>query len=238
MKRRPVYQTALILCMLAGFFFLFFGNTAIPIKVDEAYVQRMVNQHLPVTKHGITVETGTVKLDNSLDITLAVSGSKFTRKFSMIIHAVGQPDFEHSRGGEVFFKPSKVEVLDPHFSGVQPHVILDHLRDKYIHNDTVKQALTDISPNVEGWMIDAAQDSAMIALEHVPVFRLEGHWYQFAGGAVKTLSVQGNYIVGEIPIWTIGFGVLVGIVIVLGAICFLIFIACNPEVGLVLMLFD
>jgi hypothetical protein len=239
MKRRSGYQTLLILAMLAGFFLLFFGNSTFSIRKNEQYVQQKADAVLPKTTHGITFDSAIIHLDNSIDIVLAISGHRLTRKFSMTIHAVGEPDFVHSKNGEVFFRPQKVEIVDFSFNGTPPGELLGHIRDRYVTNPGLKNLLSDAAPHVEDWMKDAAEDAAKVGLEHIPVYKVKDDWKGFfIGGALQSLTVQGNEIVATVSLWGITVGVILGILIVIVAIAVLIFIACNPEVGIALLLFD
>jgi hypothetical protein len=238
MSRRTLVRVCVtIFYVLALTLIVSGGHTTYTQRIGQDFVQKEIDAHLPNTSHGVTIQAMTVTLDNKIDVLLEMTGKKLTRSFTMVVHAVGQPDYEHSKNGELYFKPSEVKIVDHSFNGTPPGQLLGVIRDRYVHKDTVKNLLTDIAPHVEDWMIEAAEKTAVVALEHVPIYRMKSSGAGFfLGGALSNVSVEGDKLAITFNVWMVALMVILGIIILVLAVIVTIAVIANPDFGIGLFL--
>jgi hypothetical protein len=72
----------------------------------------------------------------------------------------------------------------------------------YMTNHGGRYLLEDIAPHVEAGMTKAAEESAIFALQHFPVYRrkenLKGF---FLGGSLASVNVIGNEVAATFSLW-------------------------------------
>jgi hypothetical protein len=191
------------------------GSSNHTISRDESYVQQKINEHLPKTEQGITIKDATVHFqDNRAEFGIDVEGTKFGKEFSLVVDAVGVPDYEHSHGGEFYFRPDSVKVRQFAYMGESPEQAVHRFADRYVTNRGVKNALEDAAPHLETWVTGAAQSSAMLALRDIPIYRLkDDNIGFFIRAALEKVEIQGNDLVITFSLWGIVKTILWAIVL-------------------------
>jgi hypothetical protein len=194
----------------------FFGTSEHTIRLSEAYVQQKINEKLPKTDHGVMVKQATVHFEGDrVDLVFEVTGSRSMKSFALVAEAIGKPDYELSHNGEFFFLPEAVHILEFTYTGEDPQRFFDRFTERYVTNRRVKKALEDIAPHVEGWVTKAAEASAMVGLQHIPIYRLkDDNIGFFIRASLSRVDIQGNDLVITYSIWGLLKTILLGIVAV------------------------
>lgn len=224
-----------VLLYLAGIGLLFGHGMPIKNNVDipitESFIQSETDAHLPKEFHGIVVDKVTFTLHDKVDILAEMHGNRLLRKFTMVIHTTGQPDYSLSKQGKIFYKPQTVEVAEFQFNGTPPGELLTKIRDRYTKpNGMMNKVLADVAPKVDGWIQEAAEKTAVLALQHIPIYDLNKHWYgYYFGGALKNITVQGDTMVASLSITGIIGVALIAIVVLLLAIGLTVMFFACPE---------
>lgn len=196
------------------------NNVDIPVSQD--FIQDEINSYLAKNRtfHGVEAEHVTFTLNNNVDVLAELHGTKVLRKFTMVIHTVGQPDYSLSKQGKIFYKAQKIEIVDFQWNGTPPGEALTKLRDRYTKpNGLVNKVLTDVAPHVEAWAQELGEKAGIALLQHIPIFDLNKHWYgYYFGGALKSITVQGNTMVASFSLIGMTMIVIAAIAMLIGAI--------------------
>ncbi len=164
---------------------LIFFN-AYTIRLTEAEIQAKVGAALPKTVHEVTVESVTVKLHgNDVHLDFTVSGKKYTIPFSVKANAVGQPQYDPSRG-TFFFKPSAVKLDEVMVNnGKPPSDAIAGAAKRYIPNSTGMQNLAlDIGKKLDDELPIVVEKITMGVLTRTPVYTLPNDVKGIAAQAV------------------------------------------------------
>jgi hypothetical protein len=191
------------------------GWTTYHANVTAPTVQAGIDQKLPITKKGITVSRAVIKFDNHAEIYADITGKKLGKNFSMTIHTIGQPDLQHpgTRNGDFYFRATKAEILDFRFGDKAPEDTIKRFADRYVTNQGMKNLLNDAAPHAEKWMTEAAQEGALLALQHIPVYRLKNDMKgYFIGASVTDVSVIGDHLSITFSFWSLVGTVLMTLV--------------------------
>lgn len=184
-----------------------FISTSHEVRRSQEYVQGKITGHLPKTAHGVTAREARVNFENNRVVILAsVDGTRFKKNFSMVVEAIGVPDYQNSRNGEFYFKPEQISVYDFQIDDPNPRSLFNRLPERY-------------KGKVEDWMVKAAEHGAVLALERVPVYRVKDDnlgWVIHS--SLQNVRIDGNELVITYSVWHIAMMVIIGIVVVVIAI--------------------
>lgn len=223
MRRRNVYGAVIVLGVAGLFGAYVAASTDHTIRVAAPTIQTRIDRVLPKTTHGITVTRAILSFEDSRAIiNVEVNGKKLTRKFHLSARAIGVPDFVHSRNGDFYFKPEKVDVVEFAFEGDPPSKFLVRAADRYgMKHPGLQNALIDIAPHVEEWISEAAHQGAILALEHIPVYRLkDDNVGAFLQASLQDVRIDGDHLVVQFSLkqFTIAAMGIVGSVILVVAV--------------------
>lgn len=218
-----IYAGFALVVMLLTVYFV--GWDKHEARVSEDMARSMTSRFIPkVVRGGVTIESVGIRFDNAADLLIGMKVTKLHRTYHMVIHAVGQPDIKHVHNGEIYFKANTIEIVSFDHTG-KP--ISDMMRDgaqRYVTNQGIKNAVTDIAPHVEEWMKTATQNAAILALQHIPFYKLKDDLKgTLISAAVQSAEIRGNQLIIHWSLFKLGEVVI--FMLAISAICLVIFIA-------------
>lgn len=221
MHRKNIFGAAAIFAV-AGLVIAFsYGSTDHTIHRNAAQIQKTIEKSLPKTMNNITVQSATVELhDGRAIITTEITGHKLGKVFHLTGRATGTPDYEHSRNGEFYFRPYKVEVLEYALEGTAPTKFLERAAERYaMKHPGIQNALVDAAPHVEDWIRHAAEAGATMALKHIPVYKLkDDNIGFFMRASLKDVRIEGDELAVKFSLWQFTKLAVVGTIMIVVSI--------------------
>ena len=207
-----------------------FGRTT--ISIDQLQAQSRINAQLPkeVFKGGTVTDTQVVFNEHDLETTITLKGNKFGKNFTLLVTAVGVPEYRRAEGA-FYFRPSQITIKE--FSYDHSGQLANKLKvmaDKYVTNTGVRQAITDAAPHLETWMTEAAQKGATSVLQRVPVYRLKddikGLLIQ---ASLESLQLEDAHIKIVVSFWSLTKWVVALLLMALVMIAIIIGLITHPD---------
>jgi hypothetical protein len=176
-----------------------------------------------------------VHIDDRRVIALvAVDGVLRTgKKFALTAYTVGVPEYAD---GAFYFKTQDVEVQKFAYEGSTPTELFSTFARRYVSDEKLRQLVEDRAPRLEKWMTATAQDAAIRALEHIPMYRpkddVKGLLIRASLDSVK---IDQDRIVLTFTLWKLTITVLLGTILFAAAIGAMLALLSGPILRFVVL---
>lgn len=202
------------------------------IRLTESRLQSIVDEQLPKTQSDVTVERGTVRLqDDQVFVELWMNGSKFGQTFDLQITTLGRPAYDPSNGS-FYFRPTDVTIEDVTVerNGVSVGNQLKGLVDRYLpDNKGASNLAEDLAPAVQAWLEEAAERGATFALQRMPIYTLPDNATGIAAMMfLNDVWSENGELVIDFTLWRLTWWIFLIIVAIAGTVGMLVAMARSP----------
>jgi hypothetical protein len=189
-------------------------NEHMPLKVNQQLIAKKVPLHLV---HDVVINNVDVQFVNGqVDVKSNVSAVILRTLYDIDGHTIGTPRFDHSPEdrGEVFFHPSKIELLGPPRAngadiGAKANSLIDRFGTK-----GMKEHKEEISAEVKDWAEKEVEHVFQNVLAKMPVYKLpDSDKGRIASAAIQNFRIDGDMLRITVS-YTKAFGELTHIVFV------------------------
>ncbi len=240
MSVRTLSIMGLLLGVLCAILILYYGMfVGMSIRFTNEDIQKALDERLPKTVRGVTIEKVVTELDGQLSAMATIATTRWGQDINAVISAKGVPRYSPFHG-TFYFEPEDVRVESFRFGESSVKEKIDAAADRYVTNTGLNTLVIDLSPMIERHLKGAAERSMVYAMSIMPAYKLpETTSGYIARTVLSDVRVEGKQVVVTFTLMRLVWWMGVIAICTLGAIALLVGIFRSPGWGMgTLLLFD
>lgn len=229
-------SVGLLCAVLALYWALFIGVT---MRFSNDDIQKALDDRLPKTVRGVTIEKVVTSLDSRLSAMATISTTRWGQDINAVITAKGSPRYS-PMSGTFRFEPEDVRVESFRFGEASIKEKIETAADRYVTNKGLNALAKDLSPMIEQYLKGAAERSMVYAMSVMPAYKLpETTSGYIARTVLNDVRVEGNRLLVTFTLMRLVWWMGMILLFIATAIALLVSIVRTPLWGAVpFLLFD
>lgn len=237
-KRRLVWIFVAIFTIVSIVGIIIAANAVHDITLTQTEVQKKIDDKLPATKDGVTVERVQVEFrENLLLLIIDGKGEKLGQKFAVSVNARGTPYYDSFKGA-FYFRPDDLQITNLKLNGDDISNKVEKFIDKYVDSEKINKNKNEISSIIEEWVRGVIGNIVTWTLMRIPIYTLPD---TMKGNTVrmmlKSVEVHDGSVTLRLSFWQFTKIVAIYCFILLLAIAIAICLFRCPEWGLAIIVF-
>lgn len=233
MPVRTISIIGLTVGLLCAFLLLYWAMfVGVTMRFSNEDIQKALDDRLPQTVRGVTIEKVVTSLDNQLSAMATISMTKWGQDINAVISAKGAPRYSPING-TFRFEPEDVRVESFRFGESSLKEKIEVAADRYVTNKGLNALAKDLSPKIEQYLKGAAERSMVYTMSVMPAYKLPETTSGYVARTVLSdVRVEGDRLVVTFTLMRLIWWMGVIVLCIVAAIATLVAIVRAPGWGM------